>query len=50
MFADFRYPTKKSWSGERRVVGKAEHLEKGANPRFVVASVVADEDGCACLL
>lgn len=43
MFADFCYRTKKSWSAERRVVGKAEHLEKGPNPRFVVTSISADE-------
>ena len=36
VFKDFTYRTKKSWSQERRVVGKAEHLAKGANPRFVV--------------
>ncbi len=34
-FADFRYSTCKSWSRARRVVGKAEHLAKGANPRLV---------------
>ena len=28
-----------SWSRERRVVAKAEHLDKGANPRFVVTSL-----------
>jgi hypothetical protein len=38
-FADFTYRTRKSWSRERRVVGKAEHLPKGANPRFVVTSL-----------
>ena len=27
-----------SWSRARRVVAKAEHLPKGANPRFVVTS------------
>jgi hypothetical protein len=27
------------------VIGKAEHLERGANPRFVVASLSADEVG-----
>jgi len=40
-FRDFRYQTRKSWSRERRVVGKAEHLEKGPNPRFVVTSLAA---------
>jgi hypothetical protein len=39
VFKDFTYRTKKSWSRERRVVGKAEHLAKGANPRFVVTSL-----------
>jgi len=38
-FRDFTYQTRKSWSCERRVVGKAEHLAKGANPRFVVTSL-----------
>jgi hypothetical protein len=39
VFKDFTYQTRKSWSRERRVVGKAEHLAKGANPRFVVTSL-----------
>jgi hypothetical protein len=42
-FADFIYTTRKSWSRRRRVVGKAEHLAKGANPRFVVSSLKAAE-------
>lgn len=41
VFAEFRYWTRDSWSRERRVVGKAEHLAKGANPRFVVTSLPA---------
>lgn len=43
VFKDFRYRTKKSWSCERRVVGKAEYLAKGANPRFIVTSMASDE-------
>ena len=43
LFKDFTYRTKKSWSRERRVIGKAEHLEKGANPRFVVTSLDPEE-------
>jgi len=39
VFAELRYQTRESWSRERRVVAKAEHLEKGANPRFVVTSL-----------
>ena len=41
VFAEFAYRTHKSWSRERRVVGKAEHLAKGSNPRFVVTSLSA---------
>jgi hypothetical protein len=44
-FEDFAYRTKKSWSRTRRVVGKAEVLEKGANPRFIVTNLPAEEDG-----
>jgi hypothetical protein len=43
VFKDFSYRTLKSWSRSRRVVGKAEHLSKGANPRFVVTSLSADD-------
>jgi hypothetical protein len=43
VFRDFRYQTLDSWSRERRVVGKAEHLGKGANPRFVVTSLSREE-------
>ena len=43
VFKDFRYRTRTSWSAERRVVGKAEHLSKGGNPRFVVTSLSAKE-------
>jgi len=42
VFKDFTYQTRKSWSRSRRVVGKAEHLAKGANPRFVVTSLSAE--------
>lgn len=38
-FLDFRYRTLDSWSRERRVVGKAEVLPAGDNPRFVVTSL-----------
>jgi hypothetical protein len=39
IFKDFNYRTRKSWGRSRRVVGKAEYLAKGANPRFVVTSI-----------
>ena len=42
MFKEFRYETLKSWSRERRVIGKAEYLEKGANPRFIVTSLSSE--------
>jgi hypothetical protein len=43
VFKDFCYKTQKTWRRHRRVVGKAEHLGKGANPRFVVTSLKAME-------
>lgn len=42
-FRDFGYRTLKSWSRKRRIIGKAEHLEKGSNPRFVVTSLGGDQ-------
>jgi hypothetical protein len=39
VFAEFAYRTRSSWSRSRRVVAKAEYLEKGENPRFVVTSL-----------
>ena len=38
-FRDFHYRTRKSWTRRRRVVGKAEYLSKGPNPRFVVTNL-----------
>jgi hypothetical protein len=43
VFAELRYRTRRSWSRKRRVVGKAERLQKGDNPRFVVSSLDASE-------
>lgn len=42
VFKDFCYKTLKTWRWNRRVVGKAEHLAKGSNPRFVVTSLRPD--------
>jgi hypothetical protein len=42
-YRGFRYRTLKSWSRSRRVVGKAEQLNKGENPRFVVTSLSNEE-------
>jgi hypothetical protein len=44
-FRDFRYRTRKSWSCERRVVGKAEVLPGKDNPRFVVTNLPASRAG-----
>ena len=41
VFKELEYATRDSWSKSRRVVAKAEHLEKGANPRFIVTSLPA---------
>src|SRR5512142_2343700 len=43
IFAEFRYRTLETWSSERRVVAKDDHLAKGANPRFVVTSLPAEQ-------
>ena len=37
-FHEFAYGAK-TWDRERRVILKAEHLSKGANPRFVVTNL-----------
>jgi hypothetical protein len=39
VFSDVYYRTRESWSRTRRVIAKAEHLEKGSNPRFIVTSL-----------
>jgi hypothetical protein len=49
VFQEFVYQTRQSWSRARRVVAKAEHLEKGANPRFVVTSLRPDEGSAQVL-
>ncbi len=41
VFTEFFYRTWKSWSRARRVVAKAEYLEKGENPRYLVTSLDA---------
>ena len=43
IYKEFKYRTQKSWSRERRVIGKAEYLRKGSNPRFVVTSLSRDQ-------
>jgi hypothetical protein len=41
-FTEFRYRTHSSWSRERRVIGKAEVMSEGENPRFVVTNLPAN--------
>jgi hypothetical protein len=43
VFKELEYRTRASWSRSRRVVAKAEQLEKGANPRFIVTSITAEK-------
>ncbi len=43
VFKELRYQTLETWGRERRVVAKAEHLAKGANPRFVVTSLSIED-------
>ena len=42
LFGGFAYAAKK-WKWLRYVVHKAEHLPKGANPRFVITNLARDE-------
>ncbi len=42
-FAEFSYQTRESWSQARRVIGKAEILDKGENPRFIVSNLEAQD-------
>jgi len=49
VFAEFSYRTRKSWNRSRRVVAKAEYLEKGENPRFLVTSLPSESWEAAAL-
>ncbi len=41
-FGEFKYQTQQSWSRARRVIGKAELMAEGENPRFVVTNLPAE--------
>ena len=43
IYKDFTYRTLDSWSRRRRIIGKAEYLSKGENPRFVVTNLMRNE-------
>ena len=49
VFKNFFYQTVKSWPKKRRVIGKAEYLDKGENPRFIVTSLKEDFLEASCL-
>src|SRR5712692_5714036 len=40
-FTEFEYQTRESWTRSRRVIGKAEVMKEGENPRFVVTNLPA---------
>jgi hypothetical protein len=42
IFSEFSYQTHETWSRPRRVIAKAEYLDKGENPRFLVTSLDAE--------
>jgi uncharacterized metal-binding protein len=42
VFSEFEYRTQTSWSRCRRVIGKAEVMAAGDNPRFVVTNLPAN--------
>jgi len=43
IYKDFTYRTINSWSRRRRVIGKAEYLGKGENPRFVTTNLAREQ-------
>lgn len=42
-FTEFEYCTRQSWSRPRRVIGKAEVMKQGENPRFIVTNLPVKE-------
>jgi hypothetical protein len=42
-YLQFSYRTRNTWSCARRVVAKAEYMDKGPNPRFVVTNLLPRE-------
>jgi hypothetical protein len=41
IFTEFMYAAE-TWSKQRKIIGKAEHTEDGANPRFIVTNLSGD--------
>jgi hypothetical protein len=46
-YTNLRYRTQDTWSRSRRVIAKAEYLDKGENPRFLVTSLTRDRCSAA---
>ncbi|MCP4185921.1 MAG: hypothetical protein GY761_21880, partial [Hyphomicrobiales bacterium] len=44
LFGEFYYAAK-SWKCERRVIARIEHMEKGANPRYIVTNLEGPNPG-----
>jgi hypothetical protein len=44
VFHEFVYRTRKSWSRVRRVIGKAEVMALGDNPRFIVTNLTTEQN------
>ena len=42
-FQELRCQMRDTWTRERRVVAKVEHLPRGENPRFIVTSIPETE-------
>jgi hypothetical protein len=45
VFKEFGYRARSWGKSKRRVVGKAEWTQQGANPRFVISNITAEEIG-----
>lgn len=45
IFRELKYRTRDSWSCERRVIAKAEHIQGKSNPRFIVTNIPARQIG-----
>ncbi len=45
VFTEFFYATQETWSRQRRVIAKAEHIDNKGNPRFVVTTLSQAEVG-----
>ena len=48
LFAEFYYAAK-SWTKQRRVIARIEHMEKGANPHYTVTNLAGSNIGSPTL-